>query len=122
MSENKVAPPALRCAACGVSATAEDFRSGCPFCGSREPTHDPFEDVTISLNWQECRMLAEFASQWAVARYKATRWTALSNTLDRLRRVRPNGAPALTNADTAREMPMMEGAKRRVTLSPEFPD
>jgi hypothetical protein len=67
-------------------------------------------------------MLAEFAANWARARYKAGRWAALSNTLDRIRRVRPHGAPALTSADVAREMRPSSAVVRRVTLAPEFPD
>lgn len=58
-----------RCIVCEWSCTREYARNNnlqrCPNCGHEGVPCDPKEDVNITINWHELRILTMFAEKWA---------------------------------------------------------
>jgi hypothetical protein len=93
----------VRCRACNAEFTDAEIGSAtsCPGCQSaRRPVAIP-EDVTLTLNWFELRILANYAERWAEVCDKEDPTTSASVQLilDRIRPLKPPGAAGLTLRD-----------------------
>lgn len=88
-----------RCCVCELTFRNEDVPDGanaCPACGATGIPHDPGHDVTLTLNWQDIRCLANWAENYVLANKadpeRERAWEAIKR---RLRAHRPEGAAAL---------------------------
>ena len=93
---------AVRCRACNAEFTDVEIEGhkACPACGSKRAPIAIAQDVTLTLNWFELRILANWAERWAetLASDHDARGS-LELILNRIRACRPAGAPGLTLRD-----------------------
>lgn len=94
----------IRCRVCSAAFTDAEIEGvkGCPGCGSTRAPVAIAHDVTLTLNWFELRILANFAERWAeVCEKQGEQGTASSVDLilNRLRPLRPDRAAGLTLRD-----------------------
>jgi len=58
----------VRCVICGQTYNLKDVLKAnkCPDCSTVLPPLNPELDVTITLNWEELRLLAQWAENWGI--------------------------------------------------------
>lgn len=54
------------CTACGWKVVTFDGLKACPQCGSKGLPCDDADQVTVSVNWHELRVLCVWAERWAI--------------------------------------------------------
>lgn len=96
----------VRCRSCSAEFTDAEIeeQKACPACGSKRAPVSIANNVAITLNWFEWRLLANWADRWGEHCVLTDQMTAderggLEVVLDRIRAHRPNGAPGLTLRD-----------------------
>ncbi len=61
------------CTDCGHKVATFEGLNGCPSCGSRGAPCSDAEQVTVSINWHELRILAIWAENWQRDRVKTSK-------------------------------------------------
>lgn len=63
-----------RCTLCAAEFSDEELRdaSSCPGCGTESLPMAIADDVQITINWHELRVLGMWSSNWAAAHFPAT--------------------------------------------------
>jgi len=96
----------VRCRSCSAEFTDAEIEglTACPACGSKRAPVSIANDVAITLNWFEWRLLANWADRWGEHCLLTDQMTVddragLDLVLERIRAQRPDGAPGLTLRD-----------------------
>lgn len=66
-SDEQTGAIAARCTRCGGEFTKDQMVGAkcCPACGTRGVPCDPANDVQVTINWHELRVLCMWAERWA---------------------------------------------------------
>lgn len=123
MSEAPERGQFTRCATCETQfATDDELLQGancCPACGCRSVPHDPAFDVTLTINWQDLRCLANWAESHVHASKADPGWERTWEAIKRrLRAVQPADSAGLTLLD---EVGQIRDAGFDVTLHDRLP-
>lgn len=89
----------VRCTECRSEFTeAEIFEAtSCPRCGTASVPQSICQDVTVSINWHELRILCMWAENWANEKCETGSKKALASIIAALEEQRPDGSfPSLT--------------------------
>lgn len=106
------------CSLCGYRV--EDFRGlkGCPSCGATSVPCSDDDQVTVSVNWHELRVLCIWAERWAHHSAEQSALDSVYAIAMRLRRQHPDRG-GLTLAD---EFGALRQAGYAVDVGSELPD
>lgn len=99
-----------RCIQCSAEFTAAELQGtwACPKCGTTSIPCAISQDVTITVNWHELRVLGIWAENYARSmgdsESSAGARRALNAIFDRLEKYRPPGAAALSLSREVKEL------------------
>lgn len=85
-------PTTVRCILCESEFTDIEIEgvSCCPNCGDDSVPCSIDQDITVKINWQELRILAVWATNWAELHCGARDQDCISKIVDRLKLQKPN--------------------------------
>ena len=81
----------------------------CPFCSTSVKPQLPSEDITLTINWQDLRILSNWALLWANEHLSDDKeaTSRIQSILDILRQVRPFNSAYLTVDEEIEELRRM---------------
>lgn len=96
------------CGVCNAEFTEEEIEgaSSCPGCGTLSIPYDRKLDIKADLNWQDCRILGNWAWNWAQHAFPEDMDSIqrLRNIFKKLNKVRPKNASGLILLDEVRDL------------------
>lgn len=90
----------VRCPVCRAEWAGEELdpsATGCPECGAKAPPQRVADDVTLTLNWQDLRILCNWSGCWcqiALAN-KPVAFKHLESIFKQIEKVRPPGSAGM---------------------------